>query len=143
MNSLIHIILIAITASQTTSLSIEGSWYYCDEGVYNEIHFRRTYIEWCPEYNTTGFGYPYKVTSDTLIYSNLDGSEDLIKRRFIYVNEDQIMLFSGVEDETAGLTLTKMEETIIIPDVNSGKEILEEYELEFQERKQMANCNGQ
>lgn len=119
-----------------------GSWFYCLEGDYYEIHFRGAYFENCSEYGAFGVSYPYKIRGDTITYGVPNQQKEVISRKFEFLGEDSLKWYQDFTGKYHELLLVRMEKTIIIPDSRAGMEIVDGYETDFKARLKNSECHN-
>ena len=117
-----------------------GSWSYCLEGDYYEIHFRGAYFENCSEYGVFGVSYPYKIQGDTITYGVPNRHKEMIYRKFEFLAEDSLKWYQDFTGKYHELLLVRMEQTIMIPGSRASREIVDSYESDFKVRLEKSRC---
>lgn len=134
-------ILFALSAFKGHSVNPQGSWFYCDEGDYVEVHFKETYFGNCPKYAVYCGSYPYTITGDILTYiTNIKGENVEIKRSIELVSDDTLKFGQDLMGKFKEFLLFKLKDTVNVPGSFDAKSVRDKYEMEYENRRKKGGC---
>jgi hypothetical protein len=122
-----------------------GSWSYCEEGHYYEVHFYDDGIHYaCPDlldYDCSKF--LYSINDKELVIK----SDDFVKRYTLdKKSEDEFLLCADENDSSQCFSIIRIQENIDLPAPpyavkgNKDKKNLEIYIDSFNSRRKKSNC---
>ena len=115
---------------------MQGSWRFCENGTYNEIHFRDTYFDYSYENFALGMIRTYEIKGDTLLYQD----RELMMRRLEIMHQDTVAMIAKSIDATSKVLLVRMDTTFVIPDSKLEHDLVAKYEDDFARRASDYAC---
>ena len=115
---------------------MQGSWRFCENGHYNEIHFREKYFDYSYENFALGMIRIYEIKGDTLLYQD----RELTMRRLKIIHQDTVAMIAESIDSTSKVLLVRMDTTFTIPDSKLEHDLVAKYEGDFARRANDYAC---